>query len=232
MTEIAQTLHSVEQVSPYALRCVRFVRLLVVALCAVPLLGGCSETGTPSFTVPPGNPSAVTRPSNTSAAPVATSIEPGQLYVPAISVNAPIVSLPTEMSPDPFLGGRVVESFGVPPDMAQTAWWSDGPAVGSDAMAIIVGHSQIGGGYGVFNDLQHLEAGDEIAVENPDGTKRVTFSVISVKTGISKRDPDALQQTLIAQPDNARLALITCGGKADPSVMESDENVVVFAELA
>ncbi len=160
------------------------------------------------------------------------AIEPGQLYVPAISVNAPILSLPTEMAPDPFLGGQIVESFGVPPDMASTAWWSDGPEIGADAMAVVVGHSQIGGGYGVFNDIHTLDPGDEITVENPEGTQKVTYRVIKVVPGLSKRDPEALRNALIAQPANARLALITCSGAADPSVMESDENPVVFAEFA
>lgn len=210
----------------------RFLQALAVSAIAAALTTGCGDSGT-SGTVPVGEASAAARPSNTSAVPVTHEpIDPGQLYIPAIDVNAPMMSLPTEVSPDPFLGGKEVQSFGVPPDMTHTAWWSDGPKIGSDAMAVVLGHAQFGAGYGVFNHIKDLKAGDEITVESPDASQRVRFKVISVKSGISKRDPDALVNTLNAQPADARLALITCGGQADLSVMESDENVVVFAALA
>ena len=211
---------------------VRTLRALAATSAAIAVIsvGGCSASST--GTIPQGNPAAVARPSNTHSEPATGAIDPGQLYIPAITVNAPIISLPTQMSPDPFQGGKSVSSFGVPPDMARTAWWSDGPRIGSNDMAVVVGHSQIGGGVGVFDNLAKLKPGDEITIESPDGSQRITLHVSEVHPGISKRDPDALQQTLSAHPAAARLALVTCGGTADSTVRENDENVVVFASVS
>lgn len=208
------------------------------AAVATVLLGiaSCSSNSSIEVTArqfPEGSPELHARPSSESAVVLPPKsvqpIDPGQLFVPAININANILSLPTEMSPAPFLGGNLVSSFGVPPDMSQTAWWSDGPRIGSSGMAVIVGHSQVGGGYGVFNLLGSLRPHDEISVEDPAGALRVVFRVIEVVPGISKRDPTALQQVLAAHPSDARLALITCGGEFDSATAESEDNVVVFA---
>ncbi|MCE5291990.1 MAG: class F sortase [Nocardiaceae bacterium] len=157
------------------------------------------------------------------------AIEPGQLYIPALNVNTRILSLPTTMEPDPFLGGQVVSSFGVPPDLAQTAWWADGPALGGPGMAVITGHSSGTSEQAVFNRLVDLKPGDVILAESPDGAIRIRYAVIQVVKGISKSDPSALQTTLSTHPDNARLALLTCDGPVDGDIGESPDNTVVFA---
>jgi hypothetical protein len=52
-----------------------------------------------------------------------------------------------------------------------------------------------------------------------------------VHTGISKRDPTALQTLLANHPRLARLALLTCSGTFNQGFRESAENTVVFAKL-
>ena len=123
---------------------------------------------------------------------------------------------------------RTVDSFGVPPDMYSTTWWSSGPQPGSGRLAVILGHTQIGG-YGVFNKLGSLRAGDTVQVSGRDGALR--FRVTTVRTGISKTDPYALRNALERHPDDSALALITCSGTFDTEYDQSTENTVVFATL-
>lgn len=204
-------------------------KVAALILAAAFLSGACS-TGTDS--IPEGDPAKWRRPVSADARVVAANesrpILPGHIYIPTIDVNANVMSLPTVMRPAPFLGGQPVSSFGVPTDMAQTAWWSDGPAIGTNAMAVIVGHAQVNGP-GVFNELGRLEPGAEIIVENEDGTEQVKYRVSEVVDGLAKSDSGALQQTLSSRNTVSQLALITCGGEFDESVSQSDENIVVFA---
>lgn len=154
-------------------------------------------------------------------------IVPNHLFVPAINVNTRVIPKPTEMDNDPFLN-KTVPSFGVPDDMYTTTWWSSGPQPGGRGMAVVLGHTQIGG-YGVFNNLGKLKAGDPIGVAR--GTTTLKFDVIAVHTGVSKKDPTALQTLLANHPPQARLALLTCSGYFNQSYRESAANTVVFARL-
>jgi Sortase domain len=158
---------------------------------------------------------------------VVRPIVPSHLYVPAIGVNTTVIPKPTEMDNDPFLN-KTVPSFGVPDDMFTTTWWSSGPRPGSRGLAVMLGHTQIGG-YGVFNKLANLKPGEAIGVTRNNTTLR--FSVLAVHTGISKRDPTALQTLLANHPPQARLALLTCSGNFNQGFRESAENTVVFAKL-
>lgn len=213
----------------------RWIRPLLI-LSLLMTIASCSGTDQDNevIPIPPGNRSELARPSSTAAVDVPATtdiaITPGQIYIPKIGVNAHILSLPTEMAPAPFLGGQEVPSFGTPPDMSQTAWWSNGPAIGSAGMAVVVGHTQVGGEFGVFNDLALLKPGDRIQVEDSDGKHRVTFLVSGVVVSVPKSDPGALQQVLATHPPQARLALISCAGEFNSDVLASADNVVVFAD--
>ncbi len=146
-----------------------------------------------------------------------------------------MAAAPSVIAPDKHLDGRLVETFGVPADMITTTWWdadSNGnpkPKPGDPGMAIILGHTQIGG-YGVFNDLGTLKPGDDVFILDDATTKH--FRVIGDPiSGIPKEDGDALKTALENHPANAGLALLTCSGDFDSSIRESDENTVVFLEL-
>ena len=159
--------------------------------------------------------------------PIVAPTVPQHLYVPAIKVNTTVAPKPTEMAHDPFLG-KQVPSFGVPDDMYTTTWWSSGPKTGAAGMAVILGHTQIGG-YGVFNDLSKLKRGDVVGVQR--GATVLKFAVLAVRTGISKKDPNALASVLNNHPAAARLALLTCSGDFNQGYRESAENTVVFTRL-
>jgi hypothetical protein len=173
-------------------------------------------------------PSPRQRPTRPAAPhPVVAPIRPRHLFIPSIGVNTSVTAKPTELDHDPFLGRRV-KSFGVPDNMYTTTWWSSGPRPGGRGMAIVLGHTQIGG-YGVFNKLGTMRPGDVIGLTHADRVLR--FSVIAVKRGISKRKANGLRNVLAAHPPRARLALLTCSGRFNGNFRESAENTVVFARL-
>ena len=187
-------------------------------------------TSTPTTANPATVPSTRTRRPAAKPAPkpIVAPLLPQHLYVPAIKVNTTVAPKPTEMSHDPFLG-KDVPSFGVPDDLYTTTWWSSGPKPGGVGMAVILGHTQVGGGYGVFNDLAKLKPGDVVGVQH--GTTVLRFAVMAVHTGISKTDPNALASVLNNHPAAARLALLTCSGDFNQGYRESAENTVVFTRL-
>ena len=169
-------------------------------------------------------------PAAPSVAPTAApdrSSTPTHVYVPAIQVDTSVIAKPTQRTRDPFLH-RTMASFGVPHDMYTTTWWSSGPRPGSGAMAVILGHTQVGG-YGVFNKLGALPDGARVTITGSGNP--LQFQVIAVHTGISKTDPYALRNALTAHPAGAALALITCSGTFDRNYDQSTENTVAFAKL-
>ncbi len=182
------------------------------------------------FTLTAGLPDAPEIPASMpsgAAAPATTPIVPTHLFIPRINVNTTVGAKATQHTRDPFLH-RDVATFGVPDDMYSTTWWSSGPQPGSTGMAVVLGHTQVGG-YGVFNRLGSLHPGDVVDLTSAGRTLR--FAVISVRAGIPKTQAGALQRTLQRHPPAAGLALLTCSGLFDQQLSQSIENTVAFAEL-
>lgn len=200
--------------------------LVVSAACASPQ----SPTSRP---FPAGDSAAASRVLDTRTptlpADVDRPIVPAHLYIPGIAVNSTVLTLGTVMEPDPFLGGREVTGFEVPPDLARAGWWSDGPRVGAPGMAVLLGHSQVGGGHAVFNRIGELTRGAAILVDAESGGVRLAFEVSTVVRGVAKNDGTALQKVLAANAPTSDLALVTCSGSFSSSVSESVDNTVVFA---
>ncbi|WP_330180086.1 class F sortase [Nocardia sp. NBC_01503] len=159
--------------------------------------------------------------------PAGEGFRPDRIRLPRLSIDAAVTPAGTTVAYDPFLG-RAVDSFGVPDDMRSTTWWSEGPAPGSGGLAVILGHTQIGGGYGVFNDIGTLGPGERIDVTGVDAA--ASFVVREVVSGIDKRDPGNLSRVLSDHADTAGIALITCGGLFDADRRASADNIVVIAE--
>ena len=211
----------------------------VLAAVSVPIAvaiasAACSAQPAPSQRpYPIGDPAAASRPINPSASVVPRgtlrAIDPGQLVIPSIAVNSTVLDLGTTVAPDPFLAGRSVPTFEVPPDLSRVGWWRDGARVGGPGMAVILGHTQVGGRYAVFNRLGELTPGALIEIEDRARAIRIQFAVEKVVQGIPKSDPAALQNALSRGNSSADLALVTCSGQFETSVAESVENTVVFA---
>lgn len=159
----------------------------------------------------------------------AAAFAPAQLDIPSIGVTAVVAPVGTVMAPAPFLDGKMVPTFAVPPDGATVGWWADGPLVGATGMAIMLGHNIVGGGYAVFNRLGELHPGDRVTFADATGSAQADFHITGVVPGVPKDDPEALRRLLSDNAQSAQLALITCGGDFDLSYRASADNVVAFA---
>ena len=159
----------------------------------------------------------------------AAAFTPAELDIPSIGVTAVVAPVATVMAPAPFPGGQMVPTFAVPADGSSVGWWADGPMVGAPGMAILLGHTQVGGGYAVFNRLGELHPGDQVTVVDATGSARADFRITRVVPGVPKNDPEALRRVLSDDAQSAQLALITCGGDFDLSYRASADNVVALA---
>lgn len=153
---------------------------------------------------------------------------PGVVQIPTIGLNAPVAPVGTVIAAAPFLGGTPVSTFGVPPDGSSVGWWSEGPMIGGSGMAILLGHTKVGG-YAVFNRLGDLRPDDLVSVQDKSGVITLDFRITHVVTGVPKSSPDALQRVLSDNASTSQLALITCGGYFDEGFRASEDNIVAFA---
>jgi sortase (surface protein transpeptidase) len=162
---------------------------------------------------------------------------PDHIWIPAIGVNAPMVSKASIQTYDAHLG-REVNQFGVPTGknkMFEVAWWSDGPRIGEkfavkggELIPVLLGHTEING-FGVFNRLGELKKGQTmmIAAKNRH-LKQCSRVVQKPVTGIPKDDFYALTAVLQSAPKSADLAVITCSGLVNANINSRNENTVVF----
>lgn len=155
-------------------------------------------------------------------------IVPTRIAIPAIGVNTTVEHRGTIRSKNAFTGQEVT-AFGVPTSMRTTSWWSDGPEPGSGQMAVILGHTQVGG-YGVFNKLGSLQPGSPLTLRDANGDTLRLQVLGRPVTGLDKAT-SALADTLDNHPAGAAVALVTCGGQFDRSLGASQDNIVVFASV-
>jgi hypothetical protein len=199
-----------------------FLVVLAAGLAIVLLVAARPDTGAAA-----GQPAVPAPQAGLAAA--AGPVVPAQLTIPAIGVDAPVESRGTVRYKNAFTGD-MVDGYGVPESMHTTSWWSDGPRPGSGEMAVILGHEQAVGG-AVFDRLEELRAGDEVALRDSGGAVLRLQVLGAPLTGLDK-STSALSDALNGHPDGAAVALVTCGGEFDSDVGASKDNTVVFAALA
>ncbi len=153
------------------------------------------------------------------AAVPAKPIQSGvRIAIPAIGVNAPVVSL----------GLNADGTLEVPSSFSVAGWWSGGPFPGQIGPAVIVGHVSSVAGPGVFYKLGDLVPGDRVTITAPSGTVS-TFSVVR-SLEVSK---DAFPTQLVYGPvSDPELRLITCSGSFNSSTGHFVDNLIVFAKLS
>lgn len=208
----------------------------VLMLAAAGLLfWGPWRSNADSYGLPGGNATVAAAPSTVPGGPAGQAarvvngpIVPTRISIPAIGVNTTVEHRGTVRSKNPFTGQEVT-AFGVPGSMRTTSWWSDGPEPGSGQMAVILGHTQVGG-YGVFNDLGRLRPGSPLTLSAANGDTLRLQVLGAPVTGLDKAT-SALANTLDHHPAGAAVALVTCGGQFDQAAHASEDNVVVFASL-
>lgn len=196
------------------------------------------ESGTASSAADPAGATVAAAPSTAPAsagsagAPqtriVDGPIVPTHIAIPAIGVDTTVEHRGTVRQKNAFTG-QTVEAYGVPTSMRTTSWWSDGPEPGSGQMAVVLGHTQVGG-YGVFNKLATLHSGDPVTLRAANGDTLRLAVLGSPATGLDK-STSALADALNGHPAGADVALVTCGGQFDEQAKASEDNIVVFASV-
>jgi sortase (surface protein transpeptidase) len=140
---------------------------------------------------------------------------PRRIRIPAIGVNARVVSL--EREPD-----RAMET---PKNFDNTGWYEPGSEPGERGPAVIAGHIDSTSGPAVFYRLRELKRGNLIRIKRADG------SVVRFRVEGLERWPKAEFPTrrVFGKTRLAALRLVTCSGNFDPSTGHYVDNTIVYA---
>ena len=140
---------------------------------------------------------------------------PKTLKIPSIRVNAPIRSL----------GMTSSGALAVPNYLWQVGWYDQSAKPGQSGTVVLDGHYN-GPDYAVFRDLNKLEVGSEIIVENGDG-ELFRYAVESKETYDSASVP---MDRLVGSDGAERLNIITCNGTWQPAGRTFDKRMVIYAK--
>ena len=167
---------------------------------------------------PGGEISAPWLAKNAPAAHAASTALPDRLIIPALKIDASVQQT----------GVKADGSMGTPSNFTDVAWYKYGPIPGQVGSAVIDGHVDNGLALaGVFKHLADIKVGDDVYVQQKDGSK-LHFVVIEIEIYPYK---DAPPQKIFGQNDMARLNLITCDGTWVKNDKTYDERLVVFTKL-
>lgn len=166
---------------------------------------------------PPGGIPAETAGAGDPAARQVTPVRPARLVVPAVGMDAQVIDL----------GLNQDGTLEVPRDFELAGWWSGGATPGEAGPAVIVGHLDSRRGGAVFKRLPELSPGDEIFVEDADGSS-VRFTV----THLEQHPKDAFPTQAVYGPTRGpTLRLVTCGGPFRRGLRSYRDNIIAFAEI-
>ncbi|MGI9018171.1 MAG: sortase domain-containing protein [Euzebya sp.] len=141
--------------------------------------------------------------------------DPMVVQIPAIGVNASVISLNTDYS----------GALQVPEDFSQTGWWSGGPEPGEVGPAVIVGHVDSFLGPAVFYSLEELVYDDAITVIRGDGSA----AVFAVRSTLNVEKSEFPTDLVYGETPDAQLRLVTCDGNFDDGSYLG--NLIITAEL-
>ena len=140
---------------------------------------------------------------------------PVWINIPAIGVNAPVVSVGLEPS-------GIMAS---PSEAEQVGWYNLGPRPGEPSNAVLAGHVDWLGEIGVFSQLDQLQPGDTVEVHSgPETSHRYVVESIA-----SYRADTAPVAEIFGATSEPILTLITCGGAYDPLRQEYRDRLVIRA---
>lgn len=165
------------------------------------------------------NPSLTDQPnSNQQQNPAVVRKTPVRLVIPSLK----IVTMSESVGMDQQ--GRM----DVPKDVANVAWYQLGVKPGEVGNAVFAGHfDKPDGSPAVFYDLNQLQPGDELIVEDEDG-KQLSFIVTEKRVVHLSEFP---LQEVFGETGKKRVNLITCGGVWDEDKKEYSERTIIFSEL-
>ncbi|WP_157404688.1 class F sortase [Shouchella shacheensis] len=146
-----------------------------------------------------------------------TGIKPSTLKIPSLEINAAIEDV----------GILDNGQMGVPANEDDVAWFEPGVMPGEQGNAVFAGHVDGYTGPAVFFELEELQEGDEVIVEDEEGTELVF--VVQRKESYDRLD--APMEEIFGSSDRQRLNLITCTGLFDRGAGTHEERLVVYTEL-
>lgn len=157
------------------------------------------------------------QPASAVLAEQAPSVLPVRLKIPAIQVDAAVLSV--GLAPD--------GAMDVPKGPTDVAWFDKGALPGENGSAVMAGH------FGwkdnipaVFDDLSTLRKGDKIYVENDTG--EMTTFVVRESRLFGEQGNAA--EVFSSSDGKAHLNLITCEGVWNKETKSYSERLVVFAD--
>jgi sortase A len=163
----------------------------------------------------------VNNPALAASAPIATassSALPERLMIPSLHIDANVQKV----------GLTAQNNMGIPSNFTDVAWYKYGTIPGQKGSAVIDGHVDNGLALaGVFKHLVDIKNGDDVYVQQADGSK-LHFIVVDIQSYPYKAAPS---DTIFNQRDAARLNLITCEGVWVKGDRTYDHRLVVFTKL-
>lgn len=146
--------------------------------------------------------------------------KPRYFRAPSINVGTTRV-LETGLTPD----GAVDTPAGI----YDVSWYNGSAGITDEKGAVfVVGHYVGPHAAGVFWNLKKLNPGDEVEIEQGDGTISRFRVVEKIDYNISNVDMNKALQPV--NPDKLGLNLMTCGGKWDVGSQQYDERTLVRTE--
>lgn len=146
-----------------------------------------------------------------------SGIVPAELAIPAIGVDAKVLSL----------GLTREGAMDVPRNGDDVGWFKPGYRPGSAGHAVIAGHVDTKTAAAVFYKLKDLKKGSKIIVRSRDGRQKVFKVIESVAYPYDK----APLEKIFGPSDRPLLNLITCTGLYSRSKGTHQQRLVVTAEL-
>lgn len=143
---------------------------------------------------------------------------PVRLKIPSINVEAAIEPVGLTAGGD----------MGAPKGPDEVVWYEPGPRPGDSGSAVLAGHygRWKNGAGSVFDDLNKLQAGDNIFVEDENGV-----TAIFVVRESRSFEPEADAADVFSSSDGqSHLNLITCEGTWNEGVKGYTKRLVVFAD--
>lgn len=146
---------------------------------------------------------------------------PSRLWIPKISVDTNVQ----------HVGVTKTGNMAAPNGLEDVGWYKFGTAPGFKGSAVIAGHVDNAlGKPAVFYDLNKLEVGDDIYIEQEDG-ERLHFVVERREIHPYNLSGEPLEQIYHAD-DASRLNLITCVGEWVKEARSAANRLVIYAVLA
>lgn len=142
---------------------------------------------------------------------------PVRLKIASIDLDAPIEQV----------GLTADGLMDVPKHPFNTGWYELGPRPGEMGSAAIAGHVDwIDGSAAVFADLNKVQVGDRVTVEDNTGAV-VSFLVRDIRTYDAGADA---ADVFISDDGKAHLNIITCHGAWDKGSQQYSKRLVVFTD--